>query len=292
MLSSTSSAVHVVQVRVALLGLGASASGPAAFKGLGEAVAAAAKSAQAVHVAVVLASSSQGLSSLNIASAIATGTVLGTFEDTRYKTESKKSFLKSVDIIGLGTGPEVEKKLKYAGDVSSGVLLGRELVNSPPNVLTPEINALKQAHSEEVSTLRDEFQDKIDRLQNAFKTVIQQCNPQINIESIEDLLGLSHGDANSSPKDIRPQMHSSTSTHAPCHGKDDINDGIQEDDINDKIQEDDLNDKIQEDDVDDEFQEDDIDLDDEFQEEDIDGEFQEDDVDEEFMEDDISNEFQ
>ncbi|CAI8609409.1 unnamed protein product [Vicia faba] len=59
--------------RVALLGLGASASGPAAFKGLGKAVAAAAKSAQAVHVAVVLASSSQGLSSLNTASAIATG---------------------------------------------------------------------------------------------------------------------------------------------------------------------------------------------------------------------------
>ena len=82
-----------------------------------------------------------------------------------------------------------------------------------------EINALKQAHSEEVSTLRDEFQDKIDRLQNAFKTVIQQCNSQINMESIEDLLGLSHGDANSSLKDIRPQMHSSTSTHAPCHGK-------------------------------------------------------------------------
>lgn len=65
------------------------------------------------------------------------GTVLGTFEDTRYKTESKKSSLKSVDIIGLGTGPEVEKKLKYAGDVSSGILLGRELVNSPANVLTP-----------------------------------------------------------------------------------------------------------------------------------------------------------
>ncbi|CAI8606079.1 unnamed protein product [Vicia faba] len=116
-----------------------------------------------------------------------------------------------------------------------------------------------------VYTLRDEFKDKIDRLQNAFKTVIEQCNPQINIESIEDLVGLSHGDANSSPKDIRLQMHSSTSTHAPCHGKND---------------------------VDDKFQEDDIDLDDEFQEDDIDGEFQEDGVDEEFMEDDISNEYQ
>ncbi|CAI8614747.1 unnamed protein product [Vicia faba] len=169
------------------------------------------------------------------------------------------------------------------------------------NPATWMLEATSASVDEEVSTLRDEFQDKIDRLQNAFKIVIQQCNPQINIESIKDLLGLSHGDANSSPKDIRPQMHSSTSTHAPCHGKqcinedvekDDINDEIQEDDINDKIQDDDLNDKIQEDDVDDEFQEDDIDLDDEFQEEDIDGEFQEDDVDEEFMEDDISNEFQ
>lgn len=65
------------------------------------------------------------------------GTVLGTFEDNRYKSESKKTALKSVDIIGLGTGPDLEKKLKYAGDVSSGILLGRELVNSPANVLTP-----------------------------------------------------------------------------------------------------------------------------------------------------------
>lgn len=65
------------------------------------------------------------------------GTVLGTFEDNRYKSEPKKSVLRSVDIIGLGTGPELEKKLKYAADVSSGVIFGRELVNSPANVLTP-----------------------------------------------------------------------------------------------------------------------------------------------------------
>ena len=82
-----------------------------------------------------------------------------------------------------------------------------------------EINALKQAHSQEVSTLRQEFQDQIDRLQNAFKTVIQQCNPPLNMESIEDLLGLSHGDANSSPKDSRVQMHSSTSIYTPCPEK-------------------------------------------------------------------------
>lgn len=82
-----------------------------------------------------------------------------------------------------------------------------------------EINALNQAHSQEVSTLRHEFQDQIDRLQNVFKTVIQQCNPQLNMDSIEHLLGLSHGDANSSPKDSRAQMHSSTSIHTPCPEK-------------------------------------------------------------------------
>jgi len=89
-----------------------------------------------------------------------------------------------------------------------------------------EINALKQAHSQEVSTLRHEFQDQIDRLQNAFKTVIQQCNPQLNMESIEYLLGLSHGDANSSPKDSRAQMYSSTSIHTPCPNKVTINRNI------------------------------------------------------------------
>ncbi|TKY73121.1 Leucine aminopeptidase 1 [Spatholobus suberectus] len=147
--------------RIALLGLGASASTAAAFKSLGEAAAAAAKTAQAGHVAVALASP-DGLSAeskLNNASAIATGTVLGTFEDNRYKTESKKSALRSVDIIGLGTGPELEKKLKYAGDVSSGVVFGRELVNSPANVLTPGV--LAEEASKIASTYSDVFTAKI-----------------------------------------------------------------------------------------------------------------------------------
>ncbi|KAK8509309.1 hypothetical protein V6N13_062356 [Hibiscus sabdariffa] len=131
--------------RVGLIGLGQPVSSPAAFRGLGESVAAAAKTAQANSVAVVLASS-EGLSNeskLGIASAIASGTVLGIHEDNRYKSESesksksKKPQLKSVDILGLGTGPELEKKLKYAEDVSSAVVFGRELVNSPANVLTP-----------------------------------------------------------------------------------------------------------------------------------------------------------
>lgn len=58
-------------------------------------------------------------------------------EDSRFKSESKKIQLKAVDIIGLGSGPELDQKLKYASDVSSGVIFGKELVNAPANVLTP-----------------------------------------------------------------------------------------------------------------------------------------------------------
>ncbi|XP_022750260.1 leucine aminopeptidase 1-like [Durio zibethinus] len=129
--------------RVGLIGLGQSASSPAAFRGLGEAVAATARAAQASSVAVVLASS-EGLSNeskVNTASAITSGTVLGIYEDNRYKSESKKPQLKSVDILGLGIGPELEKKLNYAENVSSAIIFGRELVNSPANVLTPVVLA-------------------------------------------------------------------------------------------------------------------------------------------------------
>ncbi|KAF8395333.1 hypothetical protein HHK36_019277 [Tetracentron sinense] len=72
---------------------------------------------------------------------VASGTVLGVYEDNRFKSESKKLALKLVDIIDLGTGPELENKLKYAGDVCSGVILGKELVNAPLNVLTPGVIA-------------------------------------------------------------------------------------------------------------------------------------------------------
>lgn len=141
--------------RVSLIGLGQSASNVAAFRSLGEAVASAAKASQASEVAISLASPEElsSESKPNFASAIASGTILGIFEDTRYKSESKKSALKSVEIIGLGSGAEVEKKLKFAQDVSSGIILGRELVNSPANVLTP--GALAAEASKIASTYSD-----------------------------------------------------------------------------------------------------------------------------------------
>ncbi|KVH93641.1 Leucine aminopeptidase/peptidase B [Cynara cardunculus var. scolymus] len=69
------------------------------------------------------------------------GALLGTYEDNRFKSESKKAALKSVDLFGLGAGPELEKKLKYTEYVCAGIFLGKELVNAPANVLTPGVLA-------------------------------------------------------------------------------------------------------------------------------------------------------
>ncbi|KAL6911978.1 hypothetical protein ACP4OV_000783 [Aristida adscensionis] len=144
--------------RVGLIGLGQSApSTAAASRGLGESVASVAKAAQASTAAIVLASPSgiQEDFKLNAAASIASGTVLGLYEDSRYKSESKKVHLKQVDLIGLGSGSELDQKLKYANDLSSGVIFGRELVNSPANVLTPAV--LAEEASKIASTYSDVF---------------------------------------------------------------------------------------------------------------------------------------
>nr|GMD28836.1 leucine aminopeptidase 2, chloroplastic [Ipomoea batatas] len=129
--------------RIGLVGLESAGSSTFAYRTLGETIAASARSAQASSVAVALAST-EGLSvesKLRAASAMATGIVLGTFEDNRFKLEPKTPTLKSVEVLGLGTGPEIEKKLKYAEVVSSGAIFGKELVNAPANVLTPGVLA-------------------------------------------------------------------------------------------------------------------------------------------------------
>ncbi|KAK4431861.1 Leucine aminopeptidase 2, chloroplastic [Sesamum alatum] len=147
--------------RVGLIGLGSAASPTVTYRNLGEAVAAAAKSTQASNVAITLASSEGIPAELkpSTASAIASGTVLGTFDDNRFKSEPKQPALKSVEILGLGTGPEIEKKLKYAQDVCSGIIFGKELVNAPANVLTP--GALASEAEKIASEYSDVFSAKI-----------------------------------------------------------------------------------------------------------------------------------
>ncbi|KAI3513874.1 hypothetical protein L1887_12092 [Cichorium endivia] len=149
--------------RVGLFGIGKCNPGPttSAHRSLGESIASAAKAFQANHVAITLASF-EGLTpdlKLKAASAIATGTLLGTYEDNRFKSESKKPTLKSVDFLGFGVGPNLEKKLKYTEDVFTGVILGKELVNSPANVLTPGV--LAQEAEKIASKYKDVFTVKI-----------------------------------------------------------------------------------------------------------------------------------
>ncbi|CAL4969249.1 unnamed protein product [Urochloa decumbens] len=141
--------------RAALVGFVAHNAG--CLQGLGESVAAVAKAAQAASAAIVLASPNviRGELKLNAAAAIASGTVLGLHEDGRYKSECKKVHLKQVDLIGLGSGPELDQRLKHANRVSSGVMLGRDLVNSPANVLTPAALAAEAAKI--ASTYSDVF---------------------------------------------------------------------------------------------------------------------------------------
>ncbi|XP_010687715.2 leucine aminopeptidase 1 [Beta vulgaris subsp. vulgaris] len=141
--------------RIGLIGLGSKQPSLLAYRGLGEAVATAAKTAQASDIAVFLASS-EGLSAelkLSTVSAIASGTILAMHEDNRFKSESKKPHLKSLDIIGLGTGADLEKKLKSVEDTCSGIIFGRELVNAPANVLTPGVLA------EEASKIASAYSD-------------------------------------------------------------------------------------------------------------------------------------
>ncbi|KAB5564060.1 hypothetical protein DKX38_004114 [Salix brachista] len=143
--------------RIGFIGFGKSATNAYAFCNFGEAIAAAAKTAQASDVGIVLTStgSTSNESKLNIASIIASGIVLGTYEDNRFKSDSNKPVLKSVDILGFGTGPQLDKKLKYAEDVSSAVIFGKELLNSPANVLTPVV--LAEEATKIASTYNDVF---------------------------------------------------------------------------------------------------------------------------------------
>lgn len=146
--------------RVGLIGLGknGSASLSKSLKGFGENLAGAAKTAQATEVAVTFAST-EDLSislKLNAVLTISAGVLLGIHEDTRFKSEAKKPFLKCLDFVGLGSGPEFEQKFKYIQQVCTGVILTRQLVNAPANVITPsalanEASNIASAHSDVIT---------------------------------------------------------------------------------------------------------------------------------------------
>ncbi|CAA3014770.1 leucine aminopeptidase 2, chloroplastic [Olea europaea subsp. europaea] len=140
--------------RICLIGLGSATSAIASYLNLGETLGEVAKNTKSNKIAITLSSTDwiSKESKLATASAIAT-VVLGTYEDNRFKSESKKSTFKSVEILGLGTGYEIDTKLKIAEVVCSGIIFGKELVNAPANVLTPGILA------EEATRIAAEYSD-------------------------------------------------------------------------------------------------------------------------------------
>lgn len=132
--------------RVGLVGLGkvnAVNKSTKVWKTLGENIATASKTAQATSVAVLIAGSSDLSEDVKLAaaSAITSGVVLGTYEDTRFKSESKKPLLRSVDLLGLGNIAQLEGQLAQTVHQCAGVMLAKQLVNAPPNVLIPSVLA-------------------------------------------------------------------------------------------------------------------------------------------------------
>jgi leucyl aminopeptidase len=70
------------------------------------------------------------------ASAIAEGVILALHQDNRFKSEVKDQELKleTVDLLGFS---QIETALTRAQQICSGVILARELVNAPANVVNP-----------------------------------------------------------------------------------------------------------------------------------------------------------
>ena len=140
--------------RVALLGLGKpEASGlPAAatWQSVGASLASASKSHRAPAVAVLVvtgppeqdATGSAPPAAAAAMEALVLGATTGKFEDIRFKSddaerEKAQVGLTSVSVYGLSGGDGVDKAVEAGKSVAEGVILTRQLVNAPPNVLTP-----------------------------------------------------------------------------------------------------------------------------------------------------------
>jgi leucyl aminopeptidase len=71
------------------------------------------------------------------AQAIAEGVILALHEDKRFKSEADENGFQLTQVDLLGLSGEVAA-VQTAEQIATGVILARELVNAPPNVVTPE----------------------------------------------------------------------------------------------------------------------------------------------------------
>eukprot|EP00899_Mesostigma_viride_P027560 jgi/Mesvir1/798/Mv17391-RA.2 len=141
--------------RVTIVSLGKhSAGAAAAWKTFGATAGAEAKTHKAkdMAIAVVGAHALVNADASTAASLVVTGAILGGHEDNRFKSEAKPPVLKAVHLLAPFGGAAPETIPNVMG-VARGILLCRELVNAPPNVLNPVTlaeyaQAIAQEHSD------------------------------------------------------------------------------------------------------------------------------------------------
>jgi leucyl aminopeptidase len=81
-----------------------------------------------------------GIPARDCARAVVLGTILGTYEYTRLKTEGvKENSIQEFSIVELSEEklPEIERGMRYAEVVGDAVTWARDLANDPSNVTTP-----------------------------------------------------------------------------------------------------------------------------------------------------------
>ncbi|CAI5521897.1 unnamed protein product [Closterium sp. Naga37s-1] len=156
--------------RVALLGLGKPdvlLKGEAgSWQGLGSAIAGAAKTNQASKVSLAFlgkpeAAEGQEIKAGSAVRGIVTGAIVGSFEDVRFKSEEKEKVkaergVKELQVVGLGDAESLQRDVFEAERLAAGIILTKQLVNAPPNVLTPAVLAdvavnLTAAHADVLS---------------------------------------------------------------------------------------------------------------------------------------------
>ncbi|CAI5536673.1 unnamed protein product [Closterium sp. Naga37s-1] len=156
--------------RIALLGLGKPdvlLKGEAgSWQGLGSAIAGAAKTNQASKVSLAFlgkpeAAEGQEIKAGSAVRGIVTGAIVGSFEDVRFKSEEKEKAkaergVKELQVLGLGDAESLQRDVFEGERLAAGIILTKQLVNAPPNVLTPAVLAdvavnLTAAHADVLS---------------------------------------------------------------------------------------------------------------------------------------------
>mmetsp|Transcript_12196 Transcript_12196/g.44508 ORF Transcript_12196/g.44508 Transcript_12196/m.44508 type:complete len:589 (-) Transcript_12196:461-2227(-) len=126
--------------RVAVLGLGEAGglSKPAVWSKIGGGVASLAANAKAASVGLALVGVPAEVTGDKETAAFSTGVCVNAFVDGRYMKEPKPNPMKTLSLMGFAGSAE---SISEGTGTAAGVIFAKELVNAPPNKLTPEAMA-------------------------------------------------------------------------------------------------------------------------------------------------------